>query len=112
MQVITTHFAGLTEDAAVVVTAAGMSLNTQWCFWLRPLKTWRCGHSSAGLGREDIRALLDDLSAELAVRGANAELILVGGAAFAVAVATSPRYLLAMKLGEGEIPPHRNRRWR
>jgi Nucleotidyltransferase of unknown function (DUF6036) len=40
---------------------------------------------SAGLGREDIRALLDDLSAELAVRGARAELFLVGGAALAVA---------------------------
>jgi hypothetical protein len=33
---------------------------------------------SAGLGREDIRALLDDLSAELAERGARAELFLVG----------------------------------
>jgi hypothetical protein len=40
---------------------------------------------SAGLGREDIRALLDDLSAELAARGARAELFLVGGAALAVA---------------------------
>jgi Nucleotidyltransferase of unknown function (DUF6036) len=40
---------------------------------------------SAGLGREDIRALLDDLSAELAVRGARAELFPVGGAALAVA---------------------------
>ncbi len=39
----------------------------------------------AGLGREDIRALLDDLSAELAARGARAELFLVGGAALAVA---------------------------
>src|SRR5260370_29439832 len=39
----------------------------------------------AGLGREDIRALLDDLSAELAERGARAELFLVGGAALAVA---------------------------
>jgi Nucleotidyltransferase of unknown function (DUF6036) len=38
-----------------------------------------------GLGREDIRALLDDLSAELAARGARAELFLVGGAALAVA---------------------------
>lgn len=28
---------------------------------------------STGLGREDIRALLDDLSAELAARGARAE---------------------------------------
>src|SRR5260370_41098424 len=36
---------------------------------------------STGLGREDIRALLDDLSAELAARGARAELFLVGGAA-------------------------------
>ena len=40
---------------------------------------------NTGLGREDIRALLDDLSAELAARGARAELILVGGAALAVA---------------------------
>ncbi len=40
---------------------------------------------STGLGREDIRALLDDLSAELAARGARAELLLVGGAALAVA---------------------------
>ena len=40
---------------------------------------------SAGLGREDIRALLDDLSAELAARGARAEVFLVGGAALAVA---------------------------
>jgi hypothetical protein len=40
---------------------------------------------STGLGREDIRALLDDLSAELAARGAKAELFLVGGAALAVA---------------------------
>lgn len=58
------------------------------------------------LGREDIRALLDDLSAELAARGARAELFLVGGAdaqrfyssdSLIVDVA-SPRYLLAMKL--------------
>jgi hypothetical protein len=40
---------------------------------------------SGGLGREDIRALLDDLSQELAARGARAELFLVGGAALAVA---------------------------
>src|SRR5580692_8652068 len=40
---------------------------------------------SSGLGRDDIRALLDDLSAELAMRGARAELFLVGGAALAVA---------------------------
>ena len=40
---------------------------------------------SVGLGREDIRALLDDLSAELAARGARAEHFLVGGAALAVA---------------------------
>ena len=40
---------------------------------------------STGLGREEIRALLDDLSAELAARGARAELFLVGGAALAVA---------------------------
>jgi hypothetical protein len=40
---------------------------------------------STGLGREDIRALLDELSAELSSRGARAELFLVGGAALAVA---------------------------
>jgi hypothetical protein len=40
---------------------------------------------SAGLGREDIRALLDELSQELGARGAKAELFLVGGAALAVA---------------------------
>jgi Nucleotidyltransferase of unknown function (DUF6036) len=40
---------------------------------------------NTGLGREEIRALLDDLSAELAARGAKAELFLVGGAALAVA---------------------------
>jgi hypothetical protein len=40
---------------------------------------------SVGLGREDIRALLDDLSAELAARGARAGLFRVGGAALAVA---------------------------
>lgn len=40
---------------------------------------------SAGLGREDIRALLDELSQELAARGTRAELFLVGGAALAVA---------------------------
>ena len=40
---------------------------------------------STGLVREDIRALLDDLSAELAARGARAKLFLVGGAALAVA---------------------------
>jgi hypothetical protein len=34
---------------------------------------------STSLGREDIRALLDDLSAELTARGARAELFLVGG---------------------------------
>jgi hypothetical protein len=39
---------------------------------------------SAGLGREDIRVLLDELSQELAARGARAELFLVGGAAIAV----------------------------
>ncbi|MBN1170579.1 MAG: hypothetical protein JXA67_00200 [Micromonosporaceae bacterium] len=37
------------------------------------------------LGAEDIRAILDDLSAALAVRGARADLFLVGGAALAVA---------------------------
>ena len=41
-----------------------------------------------GLGREDICALLDDLSQELAARGAKAELFLVGGAALAVAYDT------------------------
>ena len=50
---------------------------------------------STGLGRDDIRALLDDLSVELAARGARAELFLVGGAALAVAYdatrATSPK---------------------
>ncbi|GAA1395938.1 DUF6036 family nucleotidyltransferase [Catellatospora coxensis] len=40
---------------------------------------------SVGLGRDDIHALLDDLSAELAARGARADLFLVGGAAIAVA---------------------------
>jgi hypothetical protein len=40
---------------------------------------------STGLGREDIRALLDELSAELSARGTRAELFLVGGAAMAVA---------------------------
>ena len=40
---------------------------------------------STGLGREDTRALLDDLSGELAARGARAEHFLVGGAALAVA---------------------------
>ena len=39
---------------------------------------------SAGLGREDIRVLLGELSQELAARGARAELFLVGGAAIAV----------------------------
>lgn len=42
-------------------------------------------HDGAGLGRDDIRGLLDDLSAELAARGARADLFLVGGAAIAVA---------------------------
>jgi methylmalonyl-CoA mutase cobalamin-binding subunit len=40
---------------------------------------------STGLEREDIRALLADLSEELAARGARAELFLVGGTALAVA---------------------------
>lgn len=40
---------------------------------------------SVGLGRNDIRALLDDLSQELAAREARADLFLVGGAAIAVA---------------------------
>lgn len=38
-----------------------------------------------GIGRKDIRALLDDLSAELATCGTRAELFLVRGAALAVA---------------------------
>lgn len=38
-----------------------------------------------GLGRDDIRALLDSLSDELKSRGARAELFLVGGAALTVA---------------------------
>ncbi|OLE26116.1 MAG: hypothetical protein AUG44_14015 [Actinobacteria bacterium 13_1_20CM_3_71_11] len=38
-----------------------------------------------GLDRHDIQVLLDDLSAELAARGAKADLFLVGGAAMAVA---------------------------
>jgi Nucleotidyl transferase AbiEii toxin, Type IV TA system len=37
------------------------------------------------LSRDDIRELLDHLSAELARRGARADLFLVGGAAIAVA---------------------------
>jgi hypothetical protein len=40
---------------------------------------------STGLGRDDIRVLLHELSQELAARGARAELFLVGGAALAVA---------------------------
>lgn len=40
---------------------------------------------SVELGAEDIRVILDDLSAELAVRDARADLFLVGGAALAVA---------------------------
>jgi hypothetical protein len=40
---------------------------------------------SVELNAEDIRVLLDDLSAELAARGARADLFLVGGAALAVA---------------------------
>lgn len=44
---------------------------------------------SAGLGRDDIRSLLDALSAELEARGARAELFLVGGAALAVAYDTT-----------------------
>lgn len=40
---------------------------------------------SQGLGRDEIRVLLDELSAELAARGARADLFLVGGAAIAVA---------------------------
>ncbi|MGH3544680.1 MAG: hypothetical protein ACRDPW_01920 [Mycobacteriales bacterium] len=40
---------------------------------------------NAGLDRDDIRRLLDDLSAELARRGARADLFLVGGAAIAIA---------------------------
>src|SRR5882724_1745796 len=40
---------------------------------------------SVGLSHDDIRLLLDDLSAELATRGARADLFLVGGAAIAIA---------------------------
>jgi hypothetical protein len=40
---------------------------------------------SAGLDREDIQVLLDDLSAELSTRGATADLFLVGGAAITLA---------------------------
>ncbi len=40
---------------------------------------------SVGLGREQIRMLLDDLSTELAARGARADLFLVGGAEIAIA---------------------------
>jgi hypothetical protein len=40
---------------------------------------------SAGLRRDDIRGLFDDLSDALASRGARADLFLVGGAAIAVA---------------------------
>jgi hypothetical protein len=40
---------------------------------------------SAGLRREDIRTLLDELSSELTARGARADLFLVGGAAIAIA---------------------------
>jgi hypothetical protein len=75
---------------------------------------------SSGLGRDDIRALLDDLSAELAMRGARAELFLVGGAALAVAydAARSTRDLDAVFIpsdvvrqapGKGAVPPHRDR---
>lgn len=39
---------------------------------------------STSLGREDIRSLLDELSAELSARGTRAELFLVGGAALPV----------------------------
>lgn len=38
-----------------------------------------------GLDGQDIELLLDDLSTELAARGARADLFLVGGAALAVA---------------------------
>ena len=67
---------------------------------------------STGLGREDIRALLDDLSAELAARGARAELFLVRGAALAVAydATRATRDLDAVfDPSEGEVSPHRNR---
>jgi hypothetical protein len=40
---------------------------------------------TAGLSREDIRGLLDDLNEELGTRGVHADLFLVGGAAIAVA---------------------------
>lgn len=45
---------------------------------------------SAGLQRDDIRNLFDDLSEELARRSARADLFLVGGAAIAVAYADAP----------------------
>jgi hypothetical protein len=60
---------------------------------------------TAGLGREEIRALLDDLSAELRVRGAKADVFLVGGAAIAVAYdeARSTRDLDAVFLPAGVV---------
>jgi len=66
---------------------------------------------SAGLGREDIRALLDDLSAELAARGARAELFLVGGAALAVAydATRSTRDLDAVFIPSESCPAGRDR---
>lgn len=60
---------------------------------------------SVGLGRDDIRALLDDLSQELAARGARADIFLVGGAAIAVAYddARSTRDLDAVFLPTGVV---------
>jgi hypothetical protein len=57
---------------------------------------------STGLGREDIRALLDELSAELSARGARAELFLVGGAALAVFVPTDVVRQAATAVAERE----------
>jgi hypothetical protein len=49
---------------------------------------------SPGLGREDIRALLDDLSQELAARGARAEVFLVGQAYPGRPIPAKVRFLL------------------
>jgi hypothetical protein len=86
---------------------------------------------STGLGREDIHALLDDLSEELAARAARAELFLVGGAALATLdLDADDIILLCRQLGSPQwtkastslsrptqdgpsrrsrVPPHRNR---
>ena len=65
---------------------------------------------SPGLDRDAIRGLLDELSDELAARGAHADLFLVGGAAIAVAYddARSTRDLDAVFLStdvDGRRPP-------